>query len=266
MSTIKHICRVCESDFAQPWLLERAKELCEPIPVSLHRKLWEFAVITTAWFDMSEPRNHAIGFGCGNEPLPAWFASYGCKTLATDYSTDDPKWAATGQNSSSVEGFPRRDICSQAQFDEYISFRNVDMRNVPDDLQRGEYDFCWSAGSMEHLGSHEHGLQFVCDSMSCLRDGGVAVHTTELLATLDGPTLTHPDIVAYRQRDICDLQRRLTKQGDLLLPVDFSQGDGEHDSHVDTAPYERSCCHLSVDCMGYVLTSIALVIVKGGVK
>ena len=63
-----------------------------------------------------------------------------------------------------------------------MRFRAVDMNDIPPDL-RG-FDFTWSSCALEHLGTLRAGADFVVEQMTCLRPGGVAVHTTEYLAVL----------------------------------------------------------------------------------
>ena len=63
-----------------------------------------------------------------------------------------------------------------------MRFSVVDMNAVPEDLR--DFDFSWSSGAVEHLGTLGAGADFVLAQMDCLRPGGVSVHTTEFLVLL----------------------------------------------------------------------------------
>ena len=61
-----------------------------------------------------KPGMTAVGFGVGNEPLPAVLASYGMKVVATDQAAEDSsdwdatgRWADTGQLMTGLEGLSR---------------------------------------------------------------------------------------------------------------------------------------------------------------
>ena len=52
----------------------------------IHRKQWEFCYIlqALAMAGVLAPSCRGVGYGVGQEPLPAVFADYGCEVLATD--------------------------------------------------------------------------------------------------------------------------------------------------------------------------------------
>src|SRR5512142_3001023 len=79
----------------------------------LHRKQWEFVYIAQALFErgMLAPGKRGLGFGVGQEPLAALFASYGCEIVATDQDPRDAKssgWTDTGQYPESLAGLNGR--------------------------------------------------------------------------------------------------------------------------------------------------------------
>ena len=250
-------------DFEAAWLRARAAEMREPFKV--HRKLWEFALIAQAFEErVGRPGAVAVGFGVGHEPLPAWLAGRGASVVATDLPSDaEDRWTTSGQHAEGRDGLRFNEICSREQFDA-IEFRQVDMRAIPDDLLRGEADFTWSAGSFEHLGSIEAGLEFFCRAMRCLKPGGVAVHTTEYnyAAKRGGPTCNKADIVLFRAEDFEELARRLRAQGDELMPIDLALGDTQADRSVDAPPY-RDEPHLRCRVGSWLTTSVALVALRG---
>ena len=82
----------------------------------------------------------------------------------------------------------------------HVKLRSVDMNSIPDDIEG--YDFTWSACAFEHLGSIDKGLEFVKNSLKCLKPGGIAVHTTEFNASSDQNTLTSGPTVLFRKKDL----------------------------------------------------------------
>lgn len=246
---------VKRSDFDQPWLVNIAKALNEPFRI--HRKLWEFCSIAD-WFTKLDKysRCKVIGFGVGTEPLPAWFAEQGATVVASDLQSDDWK---KGQNSSSLSDIPWEGICDKSRVGN-ITFAEIDMRSIPDEHCQGGFDFAYSAGSFEHLGSIVNGLRFFCRQMKCLRPGGVAVHTTELLCS--GPKLNNCDLVAFSPGDLRRLSSMLRRQGDELLEVDLSMGHSAEDEYIDEEPYGDEP-HIKIAIDGRVITSVCLVAVRG---
>jgi len=69
-----------------------------------------------------------------------------------------------------------KQICPANIFKKNVEYRSVDMNDIPSDLKN--YDFTWSACAFEHLGSIDSGLEFVCNQMKTLKNGGWAIHTS----------------------------------------------------------------------------------------
>ena len=138
-----------------------------------NRKTWEWAYIAEAASQagLLEPGRTALGFGVGNEPLPAFFASRGLTVLATDQATENgSNWAATGELMTGLTGLARRYLISNEDLASRVTLRNVDMNDVPPDL--GTFDVVWSSCVIEHLGSPARGLDFVLESCRLLNPGG----------------------------------------------------------------------------------------------
>ncbi len=133
------------------------------------------------------------------------------------------------------------------------------MNAVPADLD-GQFDFCWSACALEHLGSIEAGLAFIERSVDCLVPGGVAVHTTEFNCSSDDDTLDHASTVLFRKRDLLALAERLRGRGHRI-DLTFDLGDQPLDSHVDVAPYSADR-HLKLQIERWVTTSFGLIVHK----
>jgi hypothetical protein len=96
--------------------------------------------------------------------------------------------------------------------------------------------------------------------MSCLRSGGVAVHTTEYLVSSNESTVEAGGTVFYRRRDIEGLVARLRRAGHAV-DIDYTLGSTPDDVHVDVPPYTD--VHLRTELAGHVTTSLALIVTKG---
>lgn len=224
---------------------------------SYHRKHWEFAYIARALYvhGLLAPGKCGLGFGVGREPLPALFAQYGAEILATDSPIANPLWSQSGQHSRSILDLPGM----TEKLIDLVTHAPIDMTNIPYDLH-GRFDFVWSAGSLEHLGSLQAGIDFIWASLACLKPGGTAVHTTEYNLSSNDETLTSGGVVIYRECDIKALAHDLTQAG-YGITLDLEQGNDEMDMVIDKPPYRKSP-HLRLLFGGYVMTSIGLIIHK----
>jgi SAM-dependent methyltransferase len=235
------------------------------LPCGLHRKFWEYCFIAQALFerDMLRPGRRGLGFGVGKEPLAALFASFGCEIVATDQASDQARqtgWAARNQYADQLDTLNEAGLCNADQFRRLVTHRAVDMNAIPKDLRH--FDFTWSACSLEHLGSLEHGARFLMNMMECLKPGGVGVHTTEYNLSSDTATLTEGPTVLFRPRDIAAIAQRLRSQGHRIQ-LNLDAGDGMADRHVDLPPYTHNP-HLKLQIETYIVTSIGLIIERRG--
>jgi hypothetical protein len=229
-----------------------------------HRKQWEFAFICQALFERGQlrPGRRGLGFGVGAEPLSALFAGEGCIVIGTDQvfeSAIDKGWAATAQHAAGKEALRFPTICDGAVFDERVSFEAVDMNAIPDTLR--DFDFCWSACALEHLGSIDLGLAFIERSLETLKPGGWAVHTTELNLTSDSETIEAGPTVLFRQSDFERLAERLRAQGHRVAPFDWTRGRKPLDRYIDLPPYLEEP-HLRLLFDGYETTSFGIIVQK----
>jgi 2-polyprenyl-3-methyl-5-hydroxy-6-metoxy-1,4-benzoquinol methylase len=229
-----------------------------------HRKQWEFIWIVAVLNKAGVLRagSRVLGFGCGRELLPSYFASLGMDVLATDAPSEvvAQSWGRGTQHASSGEDLRRPQLVSADVFARHVRFRHVDMNAVPGDL-RG-FDACWSACALEHLGSLQHGLDFMENSLACLRDGGVAVHTTEFNLSSNTDTFESGVTSVYRKQDIERLLVRLAAQGHEVWPLNLHPGATEVDEVIDLPPY--SLPHLKLMLRRYVSTSVGIVVRKRG--
>jgi hypothetical protein len=229
----------------------------------LHRKQWEFCYILQALSQAGMLRFGArgLGFGVGKEPLVAVLAARGCCVVATDMDpaiATEIGWVASNQHAASLAHLNERGSCPPDIFAEQTSFRVVDMNHVPDELVG--FDFIWSSCALEHLGTLEHGLNFVRRSLDCLNPGGVAVHTTEFNVGSNDVTVSEGGTVLYRRCDIETLADDLTAAGHIIN-LNLHPGDGQLDQHIDVPPYSESL-HLKLQLGAFVTTSLGLIIRK----
>ena len=264
------ISQVCtQSQFDEPIYEEICNEIKEA--KKYHRKQWEFVYIIQALKQrgLLKPGAKGLGFGVGQEPLPALFAKYGVKVIATDLEPEDEQskaWASTNQRSANKEQLNLTGICPKEQFDNLVDFRFVNMRNIPEDLKG--FDFVWSSCSLEHIGGLKLSEKFIFDSLKCLKPGGVAIHTTEYNISSNLFTSSKGYMIIFRRRDIKNVARKAISQGDKI-ELNFHEGTGELDFYYDKPPYLpdkhlRLKIYYRNKYFGYrfIATSIGLIIDK----
>jgi SAM-dependent methyltransferase len=214
----------------------------------LHRKQWELVYIYRSFESggMIAPGRRGLVFGVGREKLPSLFAARGCRVLATDQPLGKAvsKYWSGDQHADSLDKVFFPGLVRRETFFRNASFRAVDMKAIPDDL--AGFDFCWSACALEHLGSLRHGLDFIVDSLRCLKPGGIAVHTTEFNLGSNSRTLERGPSVVYRERDLVDFAHELGDHGHAISlnlhpgtePTD-RMVDRDYDSDIHLRLYVR---------------------------
>lgn len=220
--------RLCtQSELESPEFQRWAKVLREP-HMNLHRKLWEWCFIADVLHKDGMLKNGqtGLGFAVGREPLVSYFASKGVSILASDLDVERAStagWVGSNEHAASLEILNERKICPPDLFADKVRFQEVDMNNFSAE-ELGKFDFVWSSCAFEHLGSLEHGLQYVENAMNCVRPGGLAVHTTEFNVGSNDSTHSDGGTVIYRRRDIEDLVSRLGRAGHKIK-VKFNRPD-----------------------------------------
>lgn len=257
-------CSPCrQSSFEEAYFSYWTRELRESL--RYHRKLWEFVFICQALHErgLLATGRRGLGFGVGEEPLSAYFASKGCQITASDIDLAyaiEMGWTDTNQHAVGKEALRHPHLCPNDIFDANVEFETSDMNNIPDHFQG--YDFCWSACALEHLGSIEHGLAFIERSIDTLKPGGFAIHTTEFNTSSNHETLDHAGTVLFRRSDFAELSDRLSAKGHIMAPLDFNLGLKPVDRYVDMPPY-REQPHLQLALEGFSATSYGLIIQRG---
>jgi FkbM family methyltransferase len=231
---------------------------CEVLaePPVLHRKQWEFVYVLRV-LDLEGLLVHGskgLGFGCTRQPLPAVLASRGCEIVATDFNGE----IVSGDgHRCTLDELNQRCLCDPELFGQRVSFRAEDMKSISRDLQG--FDFLWSTGAFERLGSIRRGLEFVINAMRCLKPGGLAVHTTEFNLSSNRATIDTDELVVFRRCDIEALASELVREGHSVATLNFNPGSGPVDRYVDLPPYHPEP-HLRLRLDQYVLTSLGLIV------
>ena len=264
-TAIKSGSRICrQGDFSTDGFRYWMSRMCQP--PAMNRKLWEWFFIADALFQRGQlaAGRRGIGFGVGLEPLTPLFASLGCHITATDMAEHEASSAGwTGQHAAGLDALNVLRICDDETFRRNVDFRVVDMNDLsaePDE----QFEFCWSSCALEHLGSLQHGMEFVQRSLAILKPGGTAVHTTEFNMSSNAHTFELPTLSLYRRQDLEALVSRLEAGGHAVEPIDWDRGGGYADSHVDLPPYMTTPLHLRLRIAEYDCTSIGLIIRKAG--
>ena len=229
----------------------------------LHRKQWEYAYIVWKLDSLGKlgMGSKGIGFGVGQEPLPAAFSSKQCTILATDAPKDnnDQGWELTSQFATSIQQLSKPDILPDSELQKYCHFRELDMNDY-ESIPLG-WDFHWSSCVIEHLGGIQSAIDFVVNSARKLAPGGVAVHTTEFNLSSNEDTLDMPGTCILRRRDLDMLRVRLAEVGLHMEDLVLDPGSHVYNYHVDCPPYQ-SYGHLRLELDKYLSTSVGMVIVN----
>jgi SAM-dependent methyltransferase len=254
-----------EADLESDWAAFWCREL--QLPVSYHRKTWELTYVPQILFNEGKLRegNRGLGFACGEEPLPSLFAKYGVRVLATDLDPGQAEakaWIKSNQHVQSFEKLRRPAICPDESRLALIEGAYLDMNAIPADL-KGQFDFCWSICSLEHLGSIANGLKFIENSLDTLKPGGVSVHTMEFNVD-DGETIDNWPTVLFQKHHLLLLAERLRAKGFEVYAMDFDKGQQILDGFVDIPPYldetHSRAVHLKLSIDGFVCTSFSFIV------
>ena len=234
-----------------------------------HRKLWEWIYILQSleFHGKNISGSRGLGFGVGKERLVSYLAGLGCEILATDADdsvAEKSGWKKSDQHIDEKADLNQFGLCDRVAFDKLVTYRHMDMRSIDPELEG--FDFLWSSCAFEHLGSIGIGIDFVLESMECLKPGGVAVHTTELNIGSIDQTIQHGHTVLYRRADILRLVDALSKMGHKVEPVNWSLGRTEEDFSIqmpwDIEKSENT--NLKMSFGDFVTTSFGLTVTKGG--
>ena len=275
-ATVPLTSKLCEeADIETAWFVYWCRQL--QIAPIYHRKVWEdcFALQAMHEANLLRPGVAAISFGTGEEPLPSFLASLGVDVLATDLAPQEAKgtgWIETNQHSS-LDKLHKSWLVDRATFEQRVRLRYVDMNAIPSDLHN-KYDIVWSICSLEHVGTTALACRFIKESVRCLRPGGMAVHTTEFNLSSETETVTSGPCILFTRPQLNDLCADLRNEGYAVSEISFDPGSRPLDQYVDIPPFPTATLewkssnlmslpvapHLRLALMGYVSTSVALII------
>ncbi len=226
---------------------------------TMHRKNWELVYIcrVAEHLGLLKFGNRALGFGVGREPISSLLAKRGLEVTATD-APNGGTWESGNQYATDLKTIWNSAVVSWETFAQHVTLRRVDMNHIPADLR--EYDFVWSSCSLEHIGGLKPGLDFIKNSMACLRRGGIGVHTTEFNLSSNNKTYETADLSLYRRRDIDQFVKELRSLGHSVCEVNYFSGRGKIDRYIDLPPY--SLPHVKLSIFGFACTSIGLIVRK----
>jgi SAM-dependent methyltransferase len=212
------------------------------------RKIWEWTFTIKALHDLGKlgPGCSGLGFGCGTEPLASCFANFVDHLLITDAPPEiihGKGWSDTNQHTASLEQAKYEWLAPREKMDKAMGFEFVDMNAVPSHLH-GAFDFVWSSCALEHLGSKQHGLNFIVDSSKCLKPGGISIHTTEFDLSASS-TVDNWETVLFNELDFSEKLTSLFLEALAsdptnrfeLIGLDCSRGSAFIDGYVDIPPY-----------------------------
>jgi len=263
-----------QADIESAWVAWWASEL--GIAPIYHRKVWEYCFLLQALHEHGQLKagKRGIGFGCGEEPISSYLSAIGCHITMTDLTQEvaaQKGWVDTRQHASSLEKGHHAHLVAKERFLEHVTLEYLDMNAIPESLKG--YDFCWSLCSLEHLGSIRQGLDFIENSLTTLRPGGLAVHTTEFNFLNDTETIDNWATVLFQKKHFREIADRLTSQGHQVAHLDFNVGNGPMDRFIDLPPYDhdlaniapdwaRGSQHLKLMLDGFASTCFGLIVIK----
>lgn len=228
-----------------------------------HRKQWEFIYIARC-LELSGKLSAGctgLGFGVGREKLVSFFAARGPSIVATDLPASEAEghWVGGLQHTDTADKLYQPQLIDRETFDSNVSFRPANMNSIPQNLR--QFDFTWSSCALEHLGSLDKGLDFIRNSVNCLRPGGVAVHTTEFNLHSATDTFVDGPAVVYRESDLLSFAADMRAHGHSIQ-VNFNPGNEPQDLMVDRD--RNSDIHLRLYARHkFLATSVGLFIQKG---
>ncbi|MEK7621057.1 MAG: methyltransferase domain-containing protein [Patescibacteria group bacterium] len=257
------------SDFDTKWYKHWAKELKQDKDnlggMRLRsNKFWQNAIMAQILYErgMLNPDRRGLGFGVGQERLPALFANRGVKITATDQDFTHAKAKHWSKNelAKNALSLNKLGIADQDAFIKNVSFEAADMTKIPEKYN-DRYDFVWSNCALGHLGSINKGISFLLDSARCLKPGGYALHTTELNVLKNDETLDAGDTVIFTPKDIYMLSKLLSQEGYKMKPLKLNFGNSKKDNKITMHP-EYGNDYSKIHLRGHLLTQVVLIIHK----
>ena len=173
--------KLCDiRDFDDPEVRARIDDISPGVepPAHLHRKHWEFAMLTLFLEDSGLLREDArvLSVGAGRETVLFWLANRVARVVATDIY---------GEGSFSGQAADRTMLTEPASFspfpyrESHLEVRQMDAREL--EFPDNSFDAVFSLSSIEHFGSWADIRRSASEIGRVLRPGGSAYIATECL-------------------------------------------------------------------------------------
>ena len=171
--------KLCDiGDFDDPEVRARIDDLTPGVeaPTHLHRKHWEFAMLTLFLEDSGLLREDVriLSVGAGHETVLFWLANRVAKVVATDIY---------GEGSFGEQAADRTMLTDPASFSPYpyreshLEVRHMDAREL--EFPDNSFDVVFTLSSIEHFGSWADIRRSASEIGRVLRPGGAAFIATE---------------------------------------------------------------------------------------
>ena len=220
------VCQPCtRAQFNEPVYARWAAEMQQPALED--RRQWAEIFILQALERYGMLRPGAQGLGVGARPWtgPAIMAARGCSLVVSDLrpSGDDSPATSPAALNAMVEDLRFPTICADDIFDRQVHARSATTTDLGAALTA--FDFAWSIGTLEHLGSIASAQSFMSDSIAALTLGGIAVHTTLLNSGSTMDTVDEASTVLFRRQDLERIAVDLVSRGHYVAQLAFDMGD-----------------------------------------
>lgn len=195
-------------------------------PAVQDRRQWAEVYVLQALerYGMLRPGAQGLGFAVQPWPGPAVMAARGCTVTLSGYSTrSDDRKLNQSELLSLLESSRHPTICADDVYDRQVDARAIDMNKLSGKLP--QFDFAWSIGALEHLGSIEAAEAFMRNSMATLTLGGMAVHTTLLNVSSVMDTVDNASTVLFRRQDFERIAVDLVSRGHYVAQLNFDLGE-----------------------------------------
>ncbi len=242
------------AQFADPVFIELVGAM--GLRPGVSRALWEQAWIVAllATEGLIVPGCRGAGFVNARERITSLLASRGVTVQACV-----PTLTRPASHVLLDQFFP--DVVPIEDFDACVTLAEVEAEAVAQMPPR-TFDFLWSIGMPDRLGSVEAALGFFEASLATLRPGGIAAHCFTLNLASNAHTWEEVGNVLLRRRDIETLAARLLEAGHTLLPLNTHPGSDPADEEVTSVIGSRPGLRQRRGMM--VGTSFGLAIRKAG--
>ncbi len=179
MTLSRQYAKLCDRrDFDDPIVRERIREIVPGLEpdAELHRKYWEFAMLTLFLEDVGrlDDNTHALAVGAGHETVLFWLANRIGRVVATDIYGEG---SFAGREADATMLDDPRSFSPYPYREDRLEVRHMDARKL--DFPDESFDVVFSLSSIEHFGRPDGVVEASREIGRVLRPGGVAFIATE---------------------------------------------------------------------------------------